>query len=133
MSAALVVAESGHDVATTVDRVAAALRERGVRLFATIDHAAGAREAGLELADEVVLVFGNPAVGTALMQADARAGLDLPLRLLVWSDAGTTRVAFHDPHALADDFALGEHAAVLDALRGLLDHLVAQLAAPSGS
>jgi uncharacterized protein (DUF302 family) len=83
MSGALVIAESTYDVATAVGRVTDALRERGVRLFATIDHAAGAREAGLDLADEVVLVFGNPAVGTALMQADARAGLDLPLRLLV--------------------------------------------------
>ncbi len=122
------VAESAHDVATTVERITGALRDRGVRLFATIDHAAGAREAGLELADEVVLVFGNPAVGTALMQADARAGLDLPLRLLVWSGGGTTRVAFRDPRTLTADFAVGERAAVLDALRGLLDHLVAVVA-----
>ncbi len=132
MSGALVVAESVHDVATVVERLTGALRERGVQLFAVIDHAAGAREAGLDLADEVVLVFGNPAVGTALMQADARTGLDLPLRMLVWSDAGTTRVAFRDPHALADDFAVGGRAAVLDALRGLLDHLVAVLAEPPG-
>ena len=131
MSAALVVVESAYDVPTAVGRITDALREREVRLFATIDHAAGARAVGLDLADEVVLVFGNPAVGTALMQADARAGLDLPLRLLVWSDAGTTRLAFRDPHALADDFAVADRAAVLDALRGLLDHLVAVVAAPS--
>ncbi len=103
MSGALVVVESAYDVATAVRRIADALRERGVRLFATIDHAAGARD----------------------------AGLDLPLRLLVWSDAGTTRLAFRDPHALADDFAVADRAAVLDALRGLLHHLVAVAAAPS--
>jgi uncharacterized protein (DUF302 family) len=125
MSGVLVVGESIHDVATTVDRVSDALDQRGVRLFAVIDHAAGARQAGLELADEAVLVFGNPAVGTALMQADPRAGLDLPLRMLVWSDSGTTRIAFRDPHELATDFAVGDRAAVLDGLRGLLDHLLA--------
>jgi uncharacterized protein (DUF302 family) len=125
MSGVLVMGESGHDVATTVERLSAALDQRMVRLFAVIDHAQGARQAGLELADEVLLVFGNPAVGTALMQADARAGLDLPLRMLVWSDSGTTRVAFRDPHELAADFAVGDRTAVLDGLRRLLDHLMA--------
>jgi uncharacterized protein (DUF302 family) len=124
----LIVARSRYDVPTTVERVSAALAQRGVRLFAVIDHAAGAREAGLALADEVVLVFGNAAVGTALMQADPRAGLDLPLRLLVWSDSGSTSVAFRDPHALAVEFDLAGRAAVLDGLRGLLDHLVAEVA-----
>jgi uncharacterized protein (DUF302 family) len=61
------------------------------------DHAAGARTVGLELPDEVVLVFGSPTAGTPLMQADPRAGIDLPLRILVWSDDGGTRVAFRDP------------------------------------
>lgn len=131
MAGTLVTARSVHDVATTVDLVSAELRRRGVRLFAVIDHAAGAGDAGLELADEVVLVFGSPAVGTALMQADPRAGLDLPLRLLVWSDDGTTRLAFRDPRALADDFAVGDRADVLDGLRRLLDHLVAVVAEPT--
>ena len=128
MAGALVTAESAHDVAETVDLISSELRDRGVRLFAVIDHAAGAREAGLELADEVVLVFGNPAVGTALMQADPRTGLDLPVRLLVWSDGGTTRLAFRDPHALTGDFAVADRSDVLDALRGLLDHLVTTVA-----
>jgi hypothetical protein len=66
----LIEAEVPGDVATTVDRVTAALHARGVTLFATIDHAAGARALELALPDEVVLVFGNPAGGTALMQAD---------------------------------------------------------------
>ena len=65
----LIVARSPHDVTTTVDRIAGALRRRGITEFARIDHAAGAREAGLELDDEVLLVFGSPAVGTALMRA----------------------------------------------------------------
>jgi uncharacterized protein (DUF302 family) len=126
----LVVTRSPHDVATTVERVAGALRRRGIAEFARIDHARGAREAGLELADEVLLVFGSPAVGTALMRADPRAGIDLPLRMLVWSDGGTTAIAFRDPHELAVDHALGGHGVVLDRLRGLLDVLVAEATGP---
>jgi len=53
-----------------------------------------------------VLVFGNPELGTPLMQQDARVGLDLPLRLLVWEDAGATAIGFHDPHTLAAQYEL---------------------------
>ena len=128
MPADLIEGEVSGDVATTVDRVTAALHARGVTLFATIDHAAGARAVGLALPDEVVLVFGNPAGGTALMQADPRAGIDLPLRLLVWSHSGTTRVAYRDPQELADEFAVDGAQETLGRLRGLLDQLAAEAA-----
>lgn len=124
----LVTTTSRHDVATTVRHVTDGLRRRGVTLFAVVDHAAGARDAGLSLPDEVLLVFGNPAVGTGLMQADPRTGIDLPLRMLVWSEDGETRIGFRDPHDLADDFAVGGEAAVLGRLRGLLDQLAAEAA-----
>ncbi len=127
--AGLIGTSSPHDVGTTVDRVSAALARRGIALFATVDHAAGARAAGLALDDEVVMIFGNPAVGTALMQSDPRAGIDLPLRLLVWAQDGVTRVAFRDPHELAADHDLAGQTEVLDALRRVLDGLVAEATA----
>src|SRR3954467_1643555 len=68
MSAGLVEATAPSDVATAVARLTAALDDRGITVFATIDHAAGARAVGLELADEVVVVFGSPAGGTPVMQ-----------------------------------------------------------------
>ena len=108
MSDQLQVSEVPGDVASVVDRLTAGLRDRGVEVFATIDHAAGARAAGLDLADEVLLVFGDPAVGTALMQADPRAGVDLPLRVLVWSQDGVTRLAYQDPAVLAEMLAAVE-------------------------
>src|SRR4051812_24178797 len=107
MTKALVVGTARGSVAAVVGRLTAGLRRRGIEVFATIDHAGGARAAGLELADEVLVIFGNPAVGTALMQADPRVGVDLPLRMLVWSEKGSTMVAFQDPAALADRFSLG--------------------------
>ena len=126
MSHELRVSEVPGDVASVVDRLSAGLRDRGVEVFATIDHAAGARAAGLDLPDEVLLVFGNPAVGTALMQADPRSGVDLPLRMLVWSQDGATRLAYQDPAVLADRYEVGSEQATLDRLRGLLEQLVAE-------
>jgi uncharacterized protein (DUF302 family) len=128
---ALVITRSPHDVMGTVERLAAGLRRRGIEVFARIDHAGGARAAGLELADEVLLVFGNPAVGTALMQADPTAGIDLPLRVLVWSVDGASAVGFRDPHELTEDFRLDGQEGVLDRLRGLLDQLVEEATGPA--
>ena len=127
----LIVTDAAGSVADAVQALEAQLAARGIQVFAAIDHAAGARSAGLQLADEVVLVFGNPAVGTAIMQDDARAGLDLPLRMLVWDDGGRTRVAYHDPRELSEVYGLSSAEPVLDTLRSLLSTLAAAVAPPA--
>ena len=86
MAPPLTVVEAELDVAGVVARLERALEEAGIAVFARIDHAAAARAVGLELPDEVVLVFGD--LGTRLMQADPRVGHELPLRLLVWAQPG---------------------------------------------
>ena len=123
MAEKLTIVDVEGDVATAVARIEDELHRLGVTVFAKIDHAAGARAAGLELADEVVLVFGDPAVGTALMQADPQVGIDLPLRMLVWAEDGRTRVAYRDPRRLAVDPASAELATVLGKMNGLLERL----------
>ena len=67
-------------------RLITAITSRGLTVFARVDHAAAAREAGMELAAEELVVFGNPRAGTPLMQSDPRIGIELPLRMLVWED-----------------------------------------------
>ncbi|MDL9980455.1 DUF302 domain-containing protein [Microbacterium candidum] len=124
----MITTDAAGTVDEVVQRLTRELDARGIRIFATIDHAAGAREAGLELADEVVLIFGSPAVGTALMQYDAAAGLDLPLRMLVWEDGVRTRVGYHDPHELAGSYRLAAASGVLDKLAVLLKSLAASVA-----
>jgi uncharacterized protein (DUF302 family) len=126
----LVVSEVPGDTASVVDRIIRALQARGITLFATIDHGAGARAAGLELGDEILLVFGSPSVGTVLMQTDPRVGLDLPLRLLVWTRAGVTRVAYQDPTSLTSRYQLTGQEPTLTKLHALLEHLKAEAAAP---
>ncbi len=124
----LTVVPAPFDVPTTVARLRTALDERGIEVFAVVDHAAGARAAGLALADEVMILFGNPAVGTALMHADPRAGLDLPLRMLVWSADGATSVGFRNPRWLAEYYDVASAGDVLDRLNGLLATLAAEAA-----
>jgi len=116
-------------VAEATSRLEQLLADRGVEVLARIDHAAGARRAGLELADELVVFFGNPAIGTGVMQDDPRAGIDLPLRILFWDDIGTTYAAYRDPQDLADDFVLVDHRDVPANLSEFMTALASDLSA----
>ncbi|MBU8536305.1 DUF302 domain-containing protein [Falsiroseomonas tokyonensis] len=83
----LVTVPSRHSPAETLSRFEAAVRAAGWVVFTRIDHAAAAREVGMELAPRTVLLFGNPRAGTPGMAATPTLALDLPLRVLVWQDA----------------------------------------------
>ena len=121
------VSSSGY--ADTLRRLLDAIAGRGLTVFAQFDHAAAAREAGMELADEVVVVFGDPRGGTPLMQADPRVGIELPLRMLVWEAGEQTRVGYNDPREFARSFEIASEASRLDAMASLLDGLAKQAAA----
>jgi uncharacterized protein (DUF302 family) len=93
----------------TMDRLEQTVRDKGMTIFARIDHAAGARDAGLPLCPTELLIFGDARVGTRLMQLTQTLGIDLPLKALVWQDeAGQTWVAYDEPrfyterHGVAD-------------------------------
>jgi len=96
----------------TVRRLEAAVKAKGMTIFARIDHAAGAEEVGLALRPTELLIFGNAKGGTPLMQSDQTMGIDLPLRALVWQDAaGNTWLSYNDPSWLAQRHGLGAEAA----------------------
>jgi uncharacterized protein (DUF302 family) len=82
----LVTLPSAHSATGTVERLKGLLAQKGIEVFAHIDHAAGAASVGLPLRRTQVLIFGSPRAGTPLMQARQTVGLDLPLRVLVWED-----------------------------------------------
>ena len=94
----------------TMDHLEAEVRAIGMRVFARINHAAGAAAAGLSLRPTEVLIFGNAKAGTPLMQSVQTIGIDLPLKALVWQDqSGTTWLSYNDPAFLAHH-GLGEQA-----------------------
>src|SRR5215475_6534225 len=91
--AGIVRLPSQHSVATTLVRLESLLKERGIMIFARIDFSGDAARAGLTMRPEQMLIFGNPRAGTPLMQSVPAAGLDLPLKALVWEDAeGQTQI-----------------------------------------
>lgn len=115
-----VVKTSPHDVATTADRLEAIIDDSPATLVARVDHQAAAAKAGLHMDPATVLIFGNPQIGTPLMQADPRAALDLPLRVLIWQQDGATSVGYLSVEALAERHELDD---AEDALAGMAQAL----------
>jgi len=85
-----------------MDRLEAEIRAQGMKVFARIDHAAGAAQAGLELRPTELIIFGSARGGTPLMQSVQTAGIDLPLKALVWEDAsGEKWLSYNEPSWIA--------------------------------
>lgn len=98
----LVAVKSPHGPKDTMDRLEALLKQKGLTIFARIDHAAGAARVGQTLRPTEVLIFGNPQGGTPFMQCAQTVGIDLPLKTLVWQDAsGQVWLGYNDPSFLA--------------------------------
>jgi uncharacterized protein (DUF302 family) len=117
---------SPRSVADTVTRLTAMVTGKGMTLFAVIDQAAEARQAGLALRDTVLVIFGNPAAGTLVMDAAPLSALDLPLKVLVWADGAQTKVSYYLPVALAARHQLGDSlGAKLAGIDPLTDALIA--------
>ena len=94
--------ESRYGVEDTVERARRMIEHQGLRVFGVIDHQAAAKKIGETLAPTRVLVFGNPELGTRIMRENRVAGLDLPMKLLVWEDAdGVVWISYHRADALA--------------------------------
>jgi uncharacterized protein (DUF302 family) len=108
----LVTVASAHTASETMERLLAALKAHNMTVFARIDHAAGAAAAGLSLRPTEVVLFGNPKSGTALMQDRQTAGIDLPLKALVWEDETRKgQLTYNDPEWIAQRHGLGARSA----------------------
>ena len=108
----LVTVDSNFTASETLANLQSALQAANMTVFATFDHADAAKKVGLELRPTAVLAFGNPAAGTKLMQSNQVAGIDLPLKILVWEDeSGKAKLSYNDPVWLAERHALGSSAA----------------------
>jgi uncharacterized protein (DUF302 family) len=114
---------SNYAVKETIDRLETLVRDKGITVFARIDHAAGATSVGMALRPMELLIFGDPRAGTPLMQERQIVGIDLPLKMLGWEDeAGRVWLSYIDLRWLADRHRLG------DGAKGTVDRLAATLA-----
>ncbi len=117
---------SSRSVADTVARLMELAGAKDLKLFAVIDQRAEARQAGLDLRETTLVLFGSPAAGTPVMAAAPLAALDLPLKVLIWNDAGQTKVSYTSPDELAARYDLTDDlAGRLAGIGPLTDALVA--------
>jgi uncharacterized protein (DUF302 family) len=94
--------ESAHSVKDTADKLETVLNSKGMTVFNRINHQQGAEKAGLQLRETEVILFGNPKVGTPLMQCAQSVAIDLPQKALIWKDeAGKVWLSYNDPAYLA--------------------------------
>lgn len=118
----MIVKTSDFDVTKTLDRLGIALERAGITVFARIDHAKGAKKVGLDLAPTALIIFGNPKLGTPLMQSNQRIGLDLPLKALAWQEAdGSVKLGYTDPAWLAKRHGIADRDPVFQKMTGALN------------
>ncbi len=98
----LVNVKSQHSVQATADKLETVLKQKGMTVFARVDHSAGAAKVGKTLRDTQLVLFGNPKVGTPLMQCAQSVAIDLPQKALIWKDeGGQVWLSYNDPAYLA--------------------------------
>ena len=99
----LIRVKSNHSVNTTIDRLQAALSDRGMTIFKRINHAEGGKNVGITIRPTQLLIFGNPKLGTKLMQCNLEAAIDLPQKALAYKDKnGQVWLIYNDPQYMAN-------------------------------
>ena len=126
----LVALKSPHSAAETISRLEAQIRQRNLAVAARIDHAANATKVGKTLRQTEVLIFGNPQAGTPLMECAQGAGIDLPMKALVWTDAQSqVWLGYNDPVWIVKRHGAGDCPAA-DNVRRALDAIAQATVAP---
>jgi uncharacterized protein (DUF302 family) len=125
ITAGITTKVSPRSIDETVARLTELIAGRGMKLFDVIDQSAEARSVGLHLRPTTLVIFGNPAAGTTVMDAAPLTALDLPLKVLVWADGDQTNVSYISPSAFADRYTLDPDLALnLAGIDPLTDALV---------
>jgi uncharacterized protein (DUF302 family) len=126
----LIAVKSSASAKDTMNKLEDIVKQRGLNVFARIDHAAGAMKIGKTLRATEVLIFGSPQGGTPLMECAQSMGIDLPLKALVWEDEqGQVWLGYNDPAYLAQRHGATQCAAagnVAKALAGIADAVTAK-------
>jgi uncharacterized protein (DUF302 family) len=122
-SAGVITKLSDKSVAETVDLLTRVIEDRGFTVFRVIDHSGTAERVGVRMPDSKLVMFGKPTVGAAVMVAAPLAGLELPLKVLVWEDgSGTVSVSYNSPVFLAERYHVeGTLRAPFDAVDSIVE------------
>jgi len=115
--------EAEGSVAETADRLVAAVEGAGAKVFARVPHSKGAMSVDMELQDAELVIFGNPALGTPALQQDIRAGLALPLRVLVHDSNGQTMITYESVDAMFEGLDIAPDAEFRGKMAGALEKL----------
>jgi len=122
-STGIITKDSSESVAQTVERLTGVIEDRGFTVFNVIDHSGVAERAGVQMPESKLVMFGKPTVGAAVMLAAPPAGLDFPLKVLVWEDGnGAVSVCYNAPEFLAARYHLeGAQRAPFDAVESIVE------------
>ncbi|HZM79935.1 MAG TPA: DUF302 domain-containing protein [Candidatus Limnocylindrales bacterium] len=126
-SAGIVTKKSSRSVAETIDRLTNLIEDRGFTLFRVIDHSGTAERVGVQMPESKLVMFGKPTVGASVMLAAPLAGLDFPLKVLVWENGnGAVLVSYNSPGFLAERYHIeGSLRAPFDAVESIVDAALA--------
>ena len=120
----LVKKQSPYSPAETLDRLEKVLMAKGIKVFARINHSANAKGVGLVLRPTELLIFGNPKLGTHLINGNQTVGIDLPMKVLAWQDDNfQTWVAYNDPRYIVGRHEVGNREAIVTKMQGALNKL----------
>jgi len=120
----LVTKASAYNVTETTDRLVAIIKKKGITLFARINHAQGAKDAGLTLLPTELVIFGKPQLGNPIMILDPRLAIDLPLKALIWEDKeGKVWLSYNSPVYIAQRHSIPEQHPIIKKMTGALDKL----------
>ena len=120
----LISIESQHSAKQTADKFASIVEKKGLTLFARIDHQKNATGANLALRETEVIIFGNPKVGTPVMQCSQQAAIDFPQKVLVWTDAeNKTWLSYNNPEYIKERHNIQGCDKILTKIAGVLNAL----------
>ena len=118
----MVIKSSQFSVSKTLDRLEKIITEKGITVFIRVDHSSGGQSVNLPLRPTQVLIFGNPKLGTLLMQSSQTAGIDLPLKAIAWEDdKGQVWLGYNTPEYIATRHGITDQGKTVEKIKGALN------------
>ncbi|MHA2123091.1 MAG: DUF302 domain-containing protein [Promethearchaeota archaeon] len=115
--------KSGYSVQETIDKLEVILKEKEIAIFTKINHYQNAKDIGLEMNESQVILFGNPKIGTLMMQKNNFVSLDLPLKIaVVQDDSGNVWVIYNNTKLLTERYDFSD-SAIMEKVDTLLDNI----------